>query len=86
MGIRLALSHTVLGGGISTLTYLTDFECDEFLSARIIIPEGKLKAISGARDPHLFRVDKGAGQFSRVEGRIHCPFLGNRKEYTGLPK
>ncbi|PQE03236.1 FAD binding domain containing protein [Rutstroemia sp. NJR-2017a BBW] len=55
-----------LGGGISTLTGMIGFGCDQILSADIVLADGTLVHTSADQEPDLLWAVKGAGQFFGV--------------------
>lgn len=55
-----------LGGGISTLSGMIGFGCDQILAAKIIMADGTLIHASADVEPELLRAIKGAGQFLGV--------------------
>ncbi|PQE15890.1 FAD binding domain containing protein [Rutstroemia sp. NJR-2017a BVV2] len=55
-----------LGGGISTLTGMIGFGCDQILSADIVLADGTLVHASADQESDLLWAVKGAGQFFGV--------------------
>ncbi|PQE18750.1 FAD binding domain containing protein [Rutstroemia sp. NJR-2017a WRK4] len=55
-----------LGGGISTLSGMIGFGCDQILSADIVLADGTLVHASADKEPDLLWAVKGAGQFFGV--------------------
>lgn len=55
-----------LGGGISTLTGVVGFGCDQILSADVVLADGTLVHASPEHESDLLWAIKGAGQFFGV--------------------